>query len=332
VPAAIRRYAATDRAAFHELLRDPGIAPEYARLLENGELDDPLAHPILHPGGVWLAVEGDRLAGFSMLLVAASNFGPWAYLRLAVRRARRRQGIGTALLAAAEDALAAIPAERSPFALTGGAWLPADGMEPFFAHHAFSPFRTWWELDRPPAPVPDIAWPDGIEPRTFDGSDHAFAEWAACHSEAFGRRFPSHLATAEEARRIAAGPRFRADGLLLAWRGDRCVGFCRDTLLEGRGEVDVLAVRPDAQGIGLGRALLRWGIAWLRSQGATRAQLVVDGENEAALALYRSEGFEVAATRAMWMRKPAVPVGRRAPVARPASGDSPAPRVGPPAA
>jgi ribosomal protein S18 acetylase RimI-like enzyme len=34
-------------------------------------------------------------------------------------------------------------------------------------------------------------------------------------------------------------------------------------------------------------------------------RLVVDGENETALELYRSERFEIADTRQMWMRSTA---------------------------
>ena len=88
----------------------------------------------------------------------------------------------------------------------------------------------------------------------------------------------------------------------MAWRGRRCVGFCRDSLLPEYGEVDVLGVRPEAQGAGLGRALLRWGVDWLQAENARHVRLVVDGENEAATALYRSEGFAVLATRETWIR------------------------------
>jgi mycothiol synthase len=301
-PVTIDRYVPADRSAFLELLRDPGLRAEYGRLVENGELDDPLAHPVLHPGAVWLARDGDLAIGFGMLLVIPSAHGPWAHVRLGVRSAHRRRGAGGAWLRAAEEALDAIPPSRAPFTLTAGAWLPADDAKSFLECRGFEHARSWWNMERPLGPAAEPPWPAGVELRTFDGSDHAFEEWTACYNESFAARFPSHIATVEEGRKLAAGPLFRPDGLLLAWRGDRCVGFCRDTLFPGHGEVDVLGVRPDAQGIGLGRALLRWGVDWLQAQGALHVRLIVDGENETALRLYGSEGFDIVATRGMWGR------------------------------
>ena len=74
-------------------------------------------------------------------------------------------------------------------------------------------------------------------------------------------------------------------------------------LLPGRGEVATLGVVPEARGIGLGRALLRWGVGWLEHQAAPRVTLTVDGENEGALSLYRSEGFETVRKREIWSRR-----------------------------
>ena len=304
----VRAYVPADHAALMALLADPSLAGEYARLVAAGEFHDPLSHPVLHPGGMWLTEAGEESGGddavvaFGMLLVMPSVRGPWAHLRLGVLRSCRRRGIGTALLRAAEAAIARIPADRAPSMLMVGAWHPAEEATAFLERHGFAHYRFWWEMERPLGVVPEPVWPKGVELRLFDGSEHAFAEWTACYNDAFAQRFPSHLATVEEARRITSAPGFRADGLLLAWQGDRCVGFSRNTLMDGHGEVDVLGVRPEAQGRGLGRALLRWGVAWLEAQGTPHVRLIVDGANEGALTLYRSEGFEIAATRQTWKR------------------------------
>ncbi len=295
-------YRPTDRAAFHELLRDPSLATQYAGMIPTGELDDPLAHPVLHPDGIRVVRDATRLAAFGMLLVLPSAHGPWAMVRIGVRGTHRRRGIATSLLREAGAALAAIPAARAPRRLTAAAWLPAPDAQGFLERHGFVHFRYFWEMERAPGPPPAPAWPEGIRTTPFTADDHVFAEWTACYNEAFAARFPSHIATVDEARAIAASSRFRPDGLRLAWRGGRCVGFCRNGLLPDGGEVDVLAVRPDAQGEGLGRALLRWGVAWLTGQGAARIHLLVDGENDAALGLYRSEGFAVRRTRRLWSR------------------------------
>lgn len=62
---------------------------------------------------------------------------------------------------------------------------------------------------------------------------------------------------------------------------------------DGAGEVYNLAVHPSAHGAGLGRALLRAGLAHLHARGCTDVILWVDDGNEPALRLYRSEGFSL---------------------------------------
>ena len=60
------------------------------------------------------------------------------------------------------------------------------------------------------------------------------------------------------------------------------------------GEVYVLAVSPRAQGRGLGRVLLRAGLAHLHAHGARRVVLYVDTAAAGARALYASAGFTTA--------------------------------------
>jgi mycothiol synthase len=58
------------------------------------------------------------------------------------------------------------------------------------------------------------------------------------------------------------------------------------------GEVRIVGVMPEWRGRGLGRELLRWGVAELRNRGAGQIQLSVEAENELALRLYRRTSFE----------------------------------------
>ncbi|AUV83321.1 ribosomal-protein-alanine N-acetyltransferase [Salinigranum rubrum] len=58
------------------------------------------------------------------------------------------------------------------------------------------------------------------------------------------------------------------------------------------GHVKDLAVHPDARGRGLGRTLLRRALGTLASDGSALVKLEVRTTNDAAIALYRSEGFE----------------------------------------
>lgn len=91
-------------------------------------------------------------------------------------------------------------------------------------------------------------------------------------------------------------PWFRADDVLLAWRGQEPVGLHWTKVAEdGSGEVYVIGVHPDAQGLGLGRLLLHAGLAHLHDRGCRSVALHVEGDNTGAIGLYRAEGFVTAA-------------------------------------
>lgn len=55
-------------------------------------------------------------------------------------------------------------------------------------------------------------------------------------------------------------------------------------------------VRPSWRGLGLSRAMLEAALAWARGNGLRRLELKAVTENEAALRLYKSAGFEVVGT------------------------------------
>jgi ribosomal protein S18 acetylase RimI-like enzyme len=57
------------------------------------------------------------------------------------------------------------------------------------------------------------------------------------------------------------------------------------------GYIQRLAVAPSSQRAGLGRALLGDGLLWTRAQGASRAMVNTQEDNERALNLYTSMGF-----------------------------------------
>jgi ribosomal protein S18 acetylase RimI-like enzyme len=61
-----------------------------------------------------------------------------------------------------------------------------------------------------------------------------------------------------------------------------------------RGYVQRLAVAPEVQGAGLGRALLIDGLRWLRRRGAARAVVNTQVDNDRARRLYESFGFHMA--------------------------------------
>jgi GNAT superfamily N-acetyltransferase len=105
-------------------------------------------------------------------------------------------------------------------------------------------------------------------------------------------RFHPHPFTPEAARERCA---YRgADLYCVAIVGDAVLGY---GMLRGWDEGYAvpslgIAIHADARGIGLGRALMLYLHAEARRRGAERIRLKVYPDNEAALTLYRSLGYE----------------------------------------
>jgi ribosomal protein S18 acetylase RimI-like enzyme len=74
-------------------------------------------------------------------------------------------------------------------------------------------------------------------------------------------------------------------------RGKPLVGYGLFGRAERVGYIQRLAVHPGAQGSGLGLALLRDGLRWMRVRGAHSAFVNTQDDNERALRLYERVGF-----------------------------------------
>jgi len=284
------------------LLSDPSLAPEFEALQGPQGLERVLADPFSGPELRWLAFRDGEPAGFCWAFVIPTREGSFAMLRPGVVARARRTGIGSRLIETASAAVRELAPQCRELCLT--AWVPSPEAAGFAARHGYEHARFYWLMERPQhGSAPQVDWPPGVEVETFDGTERALGHWSEAYNRSFAEHYHGALSTPESVRALAAVPGFRPDGVLLARRTGACVGFCQNQLLPGRGEVATLGVVPEARGIGLGRALLRWGVGWLEHQAAPRVTLTVDGENEGALSLYRSEGFETVRKREIWSRR-----------------------------
>lgn len=244
-----------------------GVSP----LNEEGHLS--LSNPH-SPTRHWLVHHDGNLAGYAQW---NPEFGT---AQVFVHPGHRRLGFGTRLCLSVS---ATSPNAR--FWAFGD--LPAS--RPFATHLGLSPVRGLLRMGRP------LTDADAGDPgfRTFTDADaHGFlavnAAAFADHPEQ-GRFSLANL----DARR--AEDWFDPAGLFLADDGEGVVGFHWTKITAnqpGAGEVYVIGVHPRAAGRGLGRELLRAGLAHLRNRGCDRVFLYVDEDNEAAVNLYARSGFD----------------------------------------
>ncbi|MBU8920960.1 MAG: GNAT family N-acetyltransferase [Bacteroidales bacterium] len=97
----------------------------------------------------------------------------------------------------------------------------------------------------------------------------------------------------------------RADAVLaLRSAGGRPAGFCTVIIPgpddPGAGWIDMLAVRPDERGHGLGARLVTGALDYLHDSGVDQAALCTQADNRPALALYEKLGFTRFLTAATW--------------------------------
>jgi mycothiol synthase len=255
------------------------------------------------PGQDVLVREGDQLAGYARLDDGAAE--------LVVHPAFRRRGFGGALL----DRVVALAGDR---ALSVWAHGDLPGSAQLLASRGFTRDRVLLQMRRDLAgvdPDPRPALPDGVTVHAFrPGRDED--AWLRVNARAFAHHPEQGSWSADDLRLREAEPWFDPAGFLLAWRGDPDDGGvllgshwtkvhpAGDAADEPIGEVYVLGIDPDAQGLRLGRALTDLGLAYLRGRGLEQVLLYVEEDNTAAVRLYEGRGFRRFAVDVSWRRAP----------------------------
>ena len=121
--------------------------------------------------------------------------------------------------------------------------------------------------------------------------------WLHVNNRAFADHPDQGGRTLQDLRRLEGEPWFDPEGFLLHERDGRLAGFCWTKVHVGArpsvGELYVVAVDPDFQGLGLGRLLALAGLEWLAGRGLATAMLYVDASNRPAVGLYERLGFTV---------------------------------------
>jgi mycothiol synthase len=258
------------------------------------------------PGGrdVLIRDPDDRLAGYARIDRGVAE--------LVVHPECRRRGVGSELV----DRVIEL-AGSAPLSVWAHGDLP--GSAALLGPRGFERARVLLQMRRDLAgvdPDPRPALPEGVRVLPFrPGRDEE--AWLRANARAFAAHAEQGSWTADDLRLREKEAWFDADGFLLAWRGDPDDGGVLlgshwtkvhppgDVAEEPVGEVYVLGIDPEAQGLRLGRALTDLGLAYLRSRGLGEVLLYVDEDNVPAVRLYEGRGFRRFSVDVSWHRNPA---------------------------
>jgi mycothiol synthase len=263
----------------------------------HGEVERNLVGLAAQPESAFVAIEDGRVVGY---LAPRLN-------DLVVDAAHRRRGHATALVEAA------LPYVRD---VLGHPYLlvyvpPGETVGRSFAEACGFAYRAslYW-MERPaddPSPAPDF--PPGFTSRAWDPERDAIPAFVDLLNATFADH-PTPVSWTEPVIRATnAAPEFDPRDILLVARADdpeRPVAFCRTRLYPADrppyGEVKLIGVLPRWRGLGLGRALLRWGVRHLQGRDVPTIALAVSAANEHALRMYEAHGFRRAVEWPQWSR------------------------------
>lgn len=244
-----------------------------------------------------LAYAAERaLVGYAQCRSGGSDEPPSA--ELVVDPDHRRGGVGSALLAA-------LPEDVRLWDHSGGASAPA-----FARDRGLEPVRSLHFMGRPLQAGPDwgqAVLPEGHVVRRFEpGRDER--EWLAVNAAAFAHHPEQGSLTLADLEQRMAQAWFDPDGFILVVPEDdpaRIAAFhwTKVDPPSGRtGEVYVVGVAPDRQGLGLGRAVTILGLDHLRDEGLDDVVLYVDEDNVAAMRTYTTLSFTDRAVHRQYAR------------------------------
>ncbi len=221
---------------------------------------------------------------------------------LLVAPTHRRSGVGSALLCA----ISATADERPLRVWAHGNTSDAQAMA---ARRGFEPARELRQMRLTnDVPLAQPSYPPDVTVRTFVPGDDDEA-WVAVNAASFDAHPEQGRLGVGDLRQRVAQSWFDPAGFFLAERTGHLIGFHWTKVHPSGGaggapigEVYVLGVHPDAQRLGLGKALTLTGLHHLRDRGLDEVTLYVESDNLPAVAVYERLGFRNVSIDVMYAR------------------------------
>jgi mycothiol synthase len=226
-----------------------------------------------------------------------------------VALAHHGRGLGSAIVSEIQRrALEQVPAGGPAVTWRMGALADEPRVAALLTAHGFIETRRFWSMriafDGPPQPPAAIS---GIALRTLaDGEEAAVHD---CMVDAFRDHWGEAIDPLDRwlHHHVHAAERFRPQLWQVALDGDRIVGALVASPVADEepemGYIDLVGVRRDSRGRGIGEALLRRGLCSLHQDGRAGALLIVDSESvTGATRLYQRVGMTARPRFANWDR------------------------------
>jgi ribosomal protein S18 acetylase RimI-like enzyme len=163
--------------------------------------------------------------------------------------------------------------------------------------YGFEFLRRYYTMRMSISEVPTIRKIKGLEIRVIDLANPAeVAIWHKLHQNSFSRHFGFAPRELEKWSELVIDASTDSNGVFIAFKDGEPVGFCQcndEYAEDNKGNISILGVAQESQGLGIGEALLQTGIVYSASKGYDTLELNVDTGNESgALKLYEKVGFK----------------------------------------
>ena len=166
-----------------------------------------------------------------------------------------------------------------------------------WANHGFEFLRRYYTMRMSISSVPTIRQIENLEIRAIDITNpDEIALWHKVHQNSFSKHFGFAPRELEKWSELLLDESTDPNGVFLAYKNQEPIGFCQcndEYADENKGQIAILGVTQENQGLGIGEALLQTGIVYSASKGYDTIELNVDTGNESgALKLYEKLGFK----------------------------------------